>query len=323
MSPLPANIRVTLLLTAPLGLSREAVGAKLLTPGELARLRRALARHGATLADLVPPAGEALLVALAAGHDTERLRVLLDRDAPLAQALDRWAAQSIWVLDATAEGYPTRYTDRLANRAPVLLYGHGPRGTLAAGGLAVVGSRDADGDSLVYATEVGARAAAAGVVIISGGARGIDQTAMLGALEAGGEAVGVLAEPLERAMLRANYRAHLADGRLTLVSANDPGQRFQPGLARARNRLIYALADAALVVATSHGRGGTWQGAQEALTSLPQVPLYARAGSTSPGLRDLLRAGAQPWPEPTDPTAWANALTPPPAPIQRTLDFDV
>ena len=91
---------------------------------------------------------------------------------------------------------------------------------------------------------------------------------MRGALEAGGRSVGILANGLERAALNRENRAALLDGRLLLVSPYDPAARFVVGHAMQRNKLIYALSDAALVVNSDHGHGGTWAGATEQLGKL-------------------------------------------------------
>ncbi len=68
-----------------------------------------------------------------------------------------------------------------------------------------------------------------------------------------------------------------------------------------RNKLIYALADAALVVNADLNKGGTWSGAVEQLDKLHFVPIYVRAnGEPSKALAALEEKGALPWPNPTD-----------------------
>jgi predicted Rossmann fold nucleotide-binding protein DprA/Smf involved in DNA uptake len=68
-----------------------------------------------------------------------------------------------------------------------------------------------------------------------------------------------------------------------------------------RNKLIYALADAALVISSDLKKGGTWTGAVEQLDKLRCVPLYVRSmGDASPGLDALRKKGAMPWPNPHD-----------------------
>lgn len=61
-----------------------------------------------------------------------------------------------------------------------------------------------------------------------------------------------------------------------------------------RNRLVYALAEAAVVVATAAGSGGTWSGAVENLRH-GWVPIYVR-DDRSAGASKLARMGATPLP---------------------------
>ena len=152
---------------------------------------------------------------------------------------------------------------------------------------------------------VGGLAASAGQTVVSGGARGVDQAAMRGALEAGGRAIGVLADRLERASLERSNRDRLLAQQLVLISPYDPMAGFNVGNAMSRNKLIYALADAALVVNSDLGKGGTWAGAVEQLEKLRLVPVFVRTGDpASAGLEGLEKKGALPWPDPEDADAF-------------------
>ena len=104
---------------------------------------------------------------------------------------------------------------------------------------------------------------------------------MSGALEAGGRVVGVMADSLERAALARDNREALMDGRLALVSPYDPAAGFNVGHAMQRNKLVYALADAAFVVNSDFEKGGTWAGAIEQLERLHFVPLFVRNGASA------------------------------------------
>lgn len=65
-----------------------------------------------------------------------------------------------------------------------------------------------------------------------------------------------------------------------------------------RNKLIYTLADYALVVASDAESGGTWAGATEALKA-GWVPVYVCDGPDFPdGNAQLLRRGGVPFPYP-------------------------
>jgi predicted Rossmann fold nucleotide-binding protein DprA/Smf involved in DNA uptake len=89
------------------------------------------------------------------------------------------------------------------------------------------------------------------------------------------------------------------DGQLVLISPYDPAAGFNVGHAMQRNKLIYALADAALVVNSDFEKGGTWTGAVEQLDRLHFVPMFVCNGANTPrGNTALMQRGAKPWPDP-------------------------
>jgi predicted Rossmann fold nucleotide-binding protein DprA/Smf involved in DNA uptake len=97
------------------------------------------------------------------------------------------------------------------------------------------------------------------------------------------------------------HRNRLIDGELVLISPYDPSAGFNVGNAMQRNKLIYALADASLVVNSDLNKGGTWAGATEQLVKLRLVPVYVRStGDASDGLDALRKKGAILWPNPQD-----------------------
>ena len=165
----------------------------------------------------------------------------------------------------------------------------------------MVGSRHVDDVLIDYTMAVGQLAARAGKTLVSGGAKGIDQAAMRGALEVGGRVCGVLADSLEKTTMNREHRNLLLEGQLTLISPYDPSAGFNVGNAMQRNKLIYALADASLVVSSDVGKGGTWAGAIEQLDKLNFVPVYVRStGEPSAGLDALRKKGALAWSNPQD-----------------------
>lgn len=320
------NTQAILLLAAPLVTGRAAVKADVLTPSEYRRLARFLHGRGQEPAALIGPEAESLIVDCGSLVESDRLHRLLGRGFLLSQALERWQSRSIWVVSRADKEYPARLRRRLRDASPPVLYGSGDPGLLNGGGLAVVGSRNVD-DALVEFTErVGSLTAAAGRMIISGGARGIDQAAMRGAAAAGGTVVGVLADRLERAVLDRDNRNLLRERRLALISPYDPSAGFNVGHAMQRNKLIYALADAGLVVSADLRKGGTWAGAVEQVEKLRFVPVFVRAnGISQPGLEALQTKGAAPWPHPRTPRELddlivaAGRVDRPRRPKQKTL----
>jgi len=299
MPELSSNTQAVLLLTAPLIVGRGSKKADSLSAGEYKRLAFRLHEAKYKPADLLSPKPEECLQACKTIIDTDRLKSLLARGFQLSQALEHWRARAIWVLSRADSQYPQRIKSRLRADAPAILYGCGDMELLDGGGLAVVGSRHVEDALIDFTMGVGRLAAQAGTPIVSGGAKGIDQASMRGALEAGGNVCGVLADSLEKQVMNREHRNLLLDGQLALISPYDPNARFNVGHAMQRNKLIYALADASLVVNADVGKGGTWAGAIEQLDKLKFVPVYVRnSGRESSGLDELRKKGAISWPNP-------------------------
>ena len=222
---------------------------------------------------------------------------------------------------------PSNFVYNNSSEATTILT-EGDQEILNSGGLAVVGSRNANDALLEYTQEVGRLAVKARRTVVSGAARGIDQAAMSGALEAGGRVTGVLSDSLERTVMKRENRNRLLEGQLVLISPYDPSAGFNAGHAMQRNKVIYALADAALVVNAEINKGGTWAGATEQLEKLRLMPVYVRStGEASGALEALKSKGAMPWPNPTDADELDAVFQPGacgmpnPAPTQSNLPF--
>src|ERR1043166_8071516 len=327
IAPLTPNTQAIILLTAPLIVGRSDPSLELLTLTEYNRLARLLREKQKEPADLIGPDAEETVGACAAVFGRERLEVLLGRGFLLSQALERWNARAIWVVSRADSNYPRRRKARRKEDAPPVLYGCGDAALLDPGGLAVVGSRHVDDELVSYTENIGKLAAEARRSIISGAAKGIDRAAMHGALQNGGAVSGVMSDSLERGALARDNREPLMDHKLVLISPYDPAAGFNVGHAMQRNKAIYALADAALVVTSDFEKGGTWAGAIEQLEKLHFVPVFVRhGGHAGKGNAALLQHGAIPWPEPHSPAELSEALSAATAavtsaPKQETLSF--
>lgn len=227
----------------------------------------------------------------------QRLAGLLDQSGVLAFEMERLNQQSLWVVTRADGTYPSRIRRLLNANAPPVLFGAGPISLLNHDSMAIIGSRDADETARLFSAKLAERCAEEGLAVISGGARGVDQIGMEGALKASGNAVGVLADSLLRTLRTREVRDYISSGRLTLISPYGPDAHFDVALAMGRNRLIYCLSDFAAVVSSSLGSGGTWAGATEALKAR-WVPVLVRQGDGVPdGNRALLELGGIPLPE--------------------------
>ena len=295
------NTKAILLLTSPLRAGGKRDATERLGLRDYRKLEEYLRGREREPADLMLGDPEEVL-----GEnppcDIGKIKSLLRRGGRLAAAVDHWSTRAIWVISHFDEDYPHCFHTRLPASYPLLLYGCGDRSLLNRGGLAVVGPRQAGDEALEFAKWTGGLTARSGFPLISGGARGVDRGAMTGALEAGGQAVGVLAGKLEKEIMTRDRRDWIADEQMLMVSSYDPGAGFHPGAAMGRNKLIYNLADAALAVEADPEGGGTRAGAMnqlEANRKQPdrRVPVYVR-DAPSPGLDSLRENGAQTWPDP-------------------------
>jgi predicted Rossmann fold nucleotide-binding protein DprA/Smf involved in DNA uptake len=227
-----------------------------------------------------------------------RLARLLERSGALAIELERLESLGIQVTTRADEAYPVRYKQRLRDAAPTVLFYAGSLDLLGQPGLAVVGSRVLDQAGQECAQFVGNACGLSGLVLYSGGAKGVDTISMRAALEERGTAVGILADSLARAVRSSGYRQALQHGDLCLATPYHPNAGFSVGAAMGRNRLIYSLADYALVVASDAEKGGTWAGATEALKA-GWLPVFILEHSSMPeGNRLLLQKGGLSFPFP-------------------------
>lgn len=226
--------------------------------------------------------------------EATRIASLVSRD--IQHELHRLASIGIYPLTHADSDYPERYRQRLKDSAPTVLFYAGEKALLGQPGIAVVGSRHLDEAGQECARFVGNACGMSGLVLYSGGAKGVDTLSMDSALEARGTAVGVLADSLEK-VVRTRQDA-LRRGDLCLVTPYSPSAGFSVGAAMGRNRLIYTLADYAIVVASDVGTGGTWAGATETLKN-GWVPIFVLEHEQMPeGNKLLLQNGALPFPHP-------------------------
>ncbi len=287
--------QVLLLLCSQLGLDDDS--AKALTLREWNPLARKLQsktlRPGALLEMNTSDLQSQL--ALTPG-EAERITDLLERSGALAILLERLKSLGIHPLTRADSDYPQRYRQRLKDSAPAVLFYAGEKALLGQPGIAVVGSRHLDEAGQECAKFVGNACGISGQVLYSGGAKGVDTLSMESALEARGTAVGVLADSLEKVVR--SRETDLRRGDLCLVTPYSPNAGFSVGAAMGRNRLIYCLADFAIVVASDAETGGTWAGATETLKN-GWVPVFVLEHSQmSDGNKLLLQKGGIPFPHP-------------------------
>ncbi len=187
---------------------------------------------------------------------------------------------------------------RAIHDPPARLYlrGKGDATLLAGPAVAIVGARACSPYGSQVALMLGRELAAAGVVVVSGLARGIDGEAHRGAFETEGHTVAVLGCGIDRDYPAAH--ASLARSiceRSLIVSEYEPGVEPAPWRFPARNRIIAGLCTATIVV-EARERSGALITADFALEEGREV--FAVPGeissALSAGTNALLRLGATP-----------------------------
>jgi len=221
----------------------------------------------------------------------ERLKFLFGRGMAMGVALEKWHSAGIWVITRPDTEYPMRLKTHLGDCAPAVLFGVGNKRLLNVGGLSMVGSRNIDASDQEFTQYIAKQAAMEGLNIVSGGARGVDETAMLASLGVDGTAIGILANDLLKAALSSKWRKYLKQNQLVLVSTYYPEASFNIGNAMGRNKYIYCLSDNALIVRSDKGKGGTWAGANENLKK-KWIPLFVKEPSNAEGNKALKKIGA-------------------------------
>jgi len=192
------------------------------------------------------------------GWQLAGLRNGLTREIPAAtdskiqiacERLDEMNGRLLTIWDAD---YPQIL--RQIDDPPALLYCCGELPTEPA--VAIVGTRHPTDFGRMFTKKLAEEIAAAGIVIVSGMARGIDSAAHRGALDGGGKTVAVLGCGIDRIYPPENaglYKQIINNG--TLLSEHPPGSDPLPGHFPGRNRIISALSLGTLVVEACRDSG--------------------------------------------------------------------
>lgn len=193
-------------------------------------------------------------------------------------------------------GYPRLLSQIPDPPATLWLRGEADPGILDRAALAIVGARACSGYGRAVARSLGRDTAAAGAVVVSGLARGIDGEAHRGALETG-TTVAVLGCGVDRdyPAVHARLAREIVDKGGLVVSEYEPGVEPAPWRFPARNRIIAGLSLATVVV-EARERSGALITADFALEDGREVLVVPGeiTSALSRGTNALLRLGATP-----------------------------
>jgi DNA processing protein len=224
------------------------------------------------------------------GPRFERFRRKFDE----AMFRERLAARGIRWAGRSDVGFPSALRSIFDPPPGLFLRGEAPLDVLERPAVAVVGARACSAYGSHVARTFGRELASAGLLVVSGMARGVDGEVHRGALEAGGATVAVLGCGVDRDYPAAHAelaRRICRDG--LVVSEYPPGVEPAPWRFPARNRIVAGLAQATIVV-EARERSGALITADLALEEGREV--FAVPGeitsALSAGTNALLRLGA-------------------------------
>jgi DNA processing protein len=209
---------------------------------------------------------------------------------------ERLAARGLRFVGREESGYPTRLRELHDPPPGLFVRGDAAVELLREPAVAIVGARACSSYGSQVARLLGRELAAAGLVVLSGLARGVDGEAHRGALDAGGPTVAVLGCGIDRDYPAAHAQlAARIGGRGLVISEYAPGVEPAPWRFPARNRVIAGLASATIVVEARDRSGAliTADFALEAGREVFAVPGEITSG-LSAGTNALLRLGATP-----------------------------
>lgn len=129
--------------------------------------------------------------------------------------------------------------------------------------VAIVGARKVSREGAARARRLARELAQAGVIVVSGLAKGVDTEALGSAIDAGGKTIAVIGTPITKAYPAENkrlqeriYREHL------LISQFAPGKVVFQSNFPERNKLMAAISDATVIVEASDTSGSLHQAAE-------------------------------------------------------------
>jgi len=210
--------------------------------------------------------------------------------------LEQLAAAGHRFLPRSSLGFPPLLRAIHDPPAGVFLRGGSEPEILSRPAVAIVGARASSGYGASVARSLGRELASAGLVVVSGLARGIDAEAHRGALEGSAPTVAVLGCGIDRdyPAAHAELARRVAESGL-IVSEYAPGVEPAPWRFPARNRIVAGLC-AATIVVEARERSGALITADLALEEGREV--FAVPGeitsSLSAGTNALLKLGAAP-----------------------------
>ena len=300
------SAKAVIALTTTLGAGKTPP----LSPAEWHQFSTALVAAGLLPRDVFAPDFDPALPGVPADLANSVRQLLVSAAAATVAAADL-ENKGIWTLTITDIEYPPLLTERLGQRTPPVIFGVGPTTLLTRRGIGIVGSPNVSEDGAEVAGDLARAAVVAGHTVVSGGGRGVDKVALNTALSNGGKALAMIADSLQARIRSPDLLRAVASGNTTIVTQQAPGTGGTPESEIARSKLIYAMSDVTVIVASDLESGATWTGATETLATRNGLVAAWCGPGEGPGNGRLVELGAVAIRSPKDLLACVDATSTP------------
>ncbi|MBN1532289.1 MAG: DNA-processing protein DprA [Spirochaetes bacterium] len=259
-------------------------------PAHLAEVHRALSEHGLSLIDIADCSPGEIAQELSLGdgvcRSIESSREML---SAVEEDYGRCLEEGISVIPFFSESYPRRLHEVLGNTAPPFIYALSGAEILSKRGAAILGDRDVSEKGELISYNAARELAAHDCTVFSGYARGADQIAHRGSLEAGGTTAALLPCGIFHHAVPRMLMEVFDPERIAVASPFYPTREIDQYAAMARNRILCALARAVYIVEAPDG-GGVFEAAKSAHHL--KIPLftteYAEYPKNAPGNKKII-----------------------------------
>lgn len=190
-------------------------------------------------------------------EEAYRIFTLLNRSVQLSYSVENYLLQGIEVVTYYNDDYPQRVRRKMEELAPPVFYRRGNAELLSKPMLAIVGISGVKTTPEVRdAVETLVRnAIRMGYTILTGGELGVSKVAMNFAMEYGGTVVEVLGGDMNQHVAEEGIADLLNENRAAVISLEHPDALFTVAHAISRNKMLFSLAEAAVVFNTDGKRG--------------------------------------------------------------------
>ncbi len=205
---------------------------------------------------------------LGMGLSTKETELLMQTKKELANyafMVEELLDQGYDIIPVSSKEYSTTLKSNMKYGSPIVLYTKGNKQILKEKSIAIVGSRNANENALIFTDNVAKKASAEYKVVVSGFAKGVDKQALDSALAYKGQSIIVLPQGITTfSSSIKKYYKQIIEGDVLVLSTFHPKLPWSVDLAMARNSIIYGLASE-IYAAQADDKGGTWNGVTEGL----------------------------------------------------------